>query len=162
MGRRDSQRAWDGHACAAVFKMGNQHGSPVQSMDLRSVSCSSLNGRRVCRRVDACICMAESLHCLPETITTSNRLYPSTKFKSLMKKKKFLYFKVAKVTPSCWKYSNTEIINIKKKVSSVSLIPFQPHLLLVSSLKKQKPREVKCLTLNHITLILACNGASQE
>ena len=39
-------------------------------MELCSVLCVSLDGRGVWGRMDTCICMAESLHCLPETITT--------------------------------------------------------------------------------------------
>ena len=31
--------------------------------------CGSLDGRGVWGRMDTCVCMAESLHCLPETIT---------------------------------------------------------------------------------------------
>ena len=30
----------------------------------------SLNGRGVWGRMDTCMCMAESLHCSPETVTT--------------------------------------------------------------------------------------------
>ena len=32
--------------------------------------CGSLDGKGVWRRMDTCICMAETLHCSPETITT--------------------------------------------------------------------------------------------
>ena len=32
--------------------------------------CGSRDGRRVWERIDPCICMVESLHCFPETITT--------------------------------------------------------------------------------------------
>ena len=39
-------------------------------MELCSVLCASLDGREVRGRVDTCICMAESLHSSPETITT--------------------------------------------------------------------------------------------
>ena len=39
-------------------------------MELCSVLYGSLDGRGVWGRMDACICMAESLHCSPETITT--------------------------------------------------------------------------------------------
>ena len=48
----------------------------------------SLDGRGVWGRIDTCICMAETLRYLPETITTLfvNWLYPNTKQK--VKKKK--------------------------------------------------------------------------
>ena len=36
----------------------------------RTKLCGSLGGRRVWERMDPCICMVESLHCFPETITT--------------------------------------------------------------------------------------------
>ena len=35
-----------------------------------SVLCGSLDGRGLWGRMDTCICMAESLHCSTETITT--------------------------------------------------------------------------------------------
>ena len=31
--------------------------------------CGSLDGREVWGRMDSCMCVAESLHCSPETIT---------------------------------------------------------------------------------------------
>ena len=58
-------------AHTAIFKMHNQQKPIVQHMELCSVLCASLDGRRVGGRIDACKCMAESLHCSPETITTS-------------------------------------------------------------------------------------------
>ena len=39
-------------------------------MELCSMLCGSLDGRGVWGRMDTCICMAESLHSLPEFITT--------------------------------------------------------------------------------------------
>ena len=50
--------------------MDNQLGHIVQHMELCSVLCGNLDRREVCERMDTCICMAESLHCSPETITT--------------------------------------------------------------------------------------------
>ena len=38
-------------------------------MELGSM-CASLDGRGAWGRMDTCICMAESLHCSPETTTT--------------------------------------------------------------------------------------------
>ena len=54
----------------AVFKMDNQQGPTAQQRELCSVLCGSLDGRGFEGRVDACICMAESFHHSPETITT--------------------------------------------------------------------------------------------
>ena len=48
--------------------MDNQEGPPMWYMELCSMSCGSLDGRGIWRRMDTCICMAESLHCSPETI----------------------------------------------------------------------------------------------
>ena len=42
---RDRQGVWEGHAHAAVFKMDNQQGPPVQHVELHSVLCASLDGR---------------------------------------------------------------------------------------------------------------------
>jgi len=53
-----------------IFKMDNQQGPTVQHTELCSVLCSSLDGRGVWGRMDTCMCMAESLCCPPDTITT--------------------------------------------------------------------------------------------
>ena len=39
-------------------------------MELCSMLCGNLVGRALCGRMDTCICMAESLQCSLETITT--------------------------------------------------------------------------------------------
>ena len=67
---RGSWGIWDGHIHTAVFKMDNQQGPTVQHTELCSVLCSSLDGRGVWGRMDTCMCMAESLCCPPDTITT--------------------------------------------------------------------------------------------
>ena len=69
-GGRDSYGVWGGHVHTAVFKMDNQQGPTAQQRELCSVLCGSLDGRGFEGRVDACICMAESFHHSPETITT--------------------------------------------------------------------------------------------
>ena len=53
-----------------VFKMDNQQGPTVQHRELCLMLHGSLDGRGVWGRMDICICMAESLCCLPETMTT--------------------------------------------------------------------------------------------
>ena len=50
--------------------MDNQPGPTVYFRELCSMLCGSLDGREVWERMDTCICMAESLHCSPEIITT--------------------------------------------------------------------------------------------
>ena len=54
----------------AIFKMDNQQGPTVQHMELGSMACGSLDRSGVRGRMDTCICMAESLHCSPETLAT--------------------------------------------------------------------------------------------
>ena len=50
--------------------MDNQQGPTVEHMELCSMLCGSLDGMGVWGRMDTCVCMAESLHCSPETSTT--------------------------------------------------------------------------------------------
>ena len=69
MGERDSQGIWDQHVHTAAFKMDNQQCPSVQHMELCSMLCGSLDGKREWVRMDTYICMAESLCCPPETIT---------------------------------------------------------------------------------------------
>ena len=59
---------------------------PSTYRELCSILCGSLDGRRVWRRMDTCICMAESLCCLPETITTLLISYIPIQNKCLLKK----------------------------------------------------------------------------
>jgi len=49
--------------------------------------CGSLDGRGVGGRMDTCVCIAESLHCLPETITTLLIRYTPTKNKFFFKER---------------------------------------------------------------------------
>ena len=46
-----------------------QPGPTVQHMDLYSVLCASMDERGVWGRMDACICIAQYLHCSPEMPT---------------------------------------------------------------------------------------------
>ena len=54
-------------------------------MELCSMLCGSMDGRGVWERIDACISMAESLRCAPETITTLLIGYTPIQNKSLKK-----------------------------------------------------------------------------
>ena len=47
-------------------------------MELCSMLCASLDGSGVWWRMDTCICMDESLHCSPETITALLTEYTPT------------------------------------------------------------------------------------
>ena len=51
-------------------------------MELCSGLCGSLDGRGVWGRMETCICMAESLPCSPETITTLLISYTLIQIKS--------------------------------------------------------------------------------
>ena len=64
-------------------------------MDLYSVLCGSLNGRRVWGRINTDICMAKSLGCLPETYITLLIGYSPIKIKL----KKLIKVKVALCDP---------------------------------------------------------------
>ena len=57
-------------------------------MDLCSILCGSLDGRGVWGRMDIGICMAESLSCSPETITTLLIGYTPIQNKKFKRKKK--------------------------------------------------------------------------
>ena len=67
---RHSQGLWGGHVHTAVFKMENQQGPAVEHKELCLMSCGSPDGRGVWGRMDTCLCVAESLCCSSETITT--------------------------------------------------------------------------------------------
>ena len=54
-------------------------------MELCSMLCGSLDGRGIWERIDACMCMAESLHCAPKTITTLLIGYNPTQNKNFKK-----------------------------------------------------------------------------
>ena len=70
MGERGSQGVWDRQVHTATFKMEKKQGPTVRHRDLCSVLRGSLDGKGVRGRTDTCMCMAESLCCPPETITT--------------------------------------------------------------------------------------------
>ena len=61
--------------------MDNQQGPTVQHMELYSVLHGSLDARGVCGRMDTYLCVAESLHCYPETITPLLIVYTPTQNK---------------------------------------------------------------------------------
>ena len=67
--------------------MGNQQGPPVQHMELCSMLPGGLDGRGAGGEMDTCICMEESLSCLPAIITTL--LIGST---PIQNKKVFFFF----------------------------------------------------------------------
>ena len=66
--------------------MDHQQGPTGQHRELCSVLCGSLKGKGVGERKDTCICVAESLCCLPETITTLLISYTPTQNKNLIYK----------------------------------------------------------------------------
>ena len=63
-------RAFEMDTYTLIFKMENQQGPAVQQKAHCSMLCGSLDGRGVWGRMDTYRCMAESLCCPPETITT--------------------------------------------------------------------------------------------
>ena len=57
-------------------------------MELDSMLCARMaHGRQVWGRMDTCTCMAESLHCSPETTTTLLISYTLTQKKKFGKKR---------------------------------------------------------------------------
>ena len=74
MRRRDSQGLWDGHVHTAIFKT-----EPTRNYCIahNSAQCyvATWMGGEVWGRMDPCLCMAESLFCTPETITTLSVSY---------------------------------------------------------------------------------------
>ena len=56
----------------------NQQGATISYLEFCSMLCGSIDGRGVWGRVDMCICMAESFHCPPETVTILLICYSST------------------------------------------------------------------------------------
>ena len=56
-------------------------------MELCSILCASLDRWVVWGRTDTCICMAESLHCLPEITSTLLMSYTTTKLFLMLKNK---------------------------------------------------------------------------
>ena len=66
--------------------MDTQQGPTVQYMELCSILGNSLDGRGIWGRMDTCICMAESLHCSPQTITMLLISYTPIQNKKFRKK----------------------------------------------------------------------------
>ena len=69
IGQGDSHGVWDPHVCTALFKLDDQQGPAAEHRELCSALCGGLDGRGV-GGMDACLCMAESFCCPPQTITT--------------------------------------------------------------------------------------------
>ena len=53
--------------------------------------CGNLDGEGLLGKMDTCICMVESLHCLPETITILLIGYTTIENKKLKIKKKYVF-----------------------------------------------------------------------
>ena len=52
------------------LKIDNQQGTTVQHRETCSIFCNNLNGKRIWKRLDKCVCKTESLWFIPETIKT--------------------------------------------------------------------------------------------
>ena len=70
MGGRNSYQVWNWQVHTPIFKMDHQQGPAIQQRERCSMLCRSLDGRGVWGRTDTCICMAETLPCSLEIITT--------------------------------------------------------------------------------------------
>ena len=69
---------WDWHIHTATYKIDLM---TVQPRELCSVLCNDPHGKRILKRVDMCICIADSLCCVPETNMTLYINYIPTKIK---------------------------------------------------------------------------------
>ena len=67
--RWKGQGVWDGHVHTTIFTMDNQQGPTVQHIEPWSMLCDKMGGE-IWGRMDTGICIAESLCCPPENITT--------------------------------------------------------------------------------------------
>ena len=76
---RDSWGVWVGMCTLLCLKMKNQHGPTYSTGDSAHVRWQpELEGSL--EKMDACVCVAESLNCSPATMTWFvNWLYPDTK-----------------------------------------------------------------------------------
>ena len=95
-------------------------------MELCSMLCVSLDGREVCKRVDICMCMTESLCCSPETITTLLIGYAPTQ------NKKFKQKTGPCRSPALYGHSLKGVGQQRRRVVQGSCIPPQrtPEILL--------------------------------
>ena len=55
---------------SSIFKIDNQQRPTAQQRELSSVFCNNVNGKRIWKRIDTCICITESLCWIPESNTT--------------------------------------------------------------------------------------------
>ena len=100
-------------------------------------------------RMDTCICMAESLCCPPETITTLLISYTPTQNKNLKKKKRIqLFWSKFRTSRSgywalAWENGFQLCLHVNPLVSSVlgAHLPASPHLLHFLTLKENLHRE---------------------
>ena len=69
LGGRVKLGVWDWHVPATIFKIDNQQGSAVQKKESSSIFGNNLTGKRIWERINICICIMESLCCIPETNT---------------------------------------------------------------------------------------------
>ena len=71
---KDRLAVWDWCVHTAIFKTGNQQGLPVQHRELCSIFFNKLNGEKIWKRIDTCICITESLCYTPETVCSVTQL----------------------------------------------------------------------------------------
>ena len=137
-GGRDCWGVRNARVHTGIFKMYNQQGPTVYHIELYSVLCNSLDGREVWGRMVICICMAESPHISPETVTTLLIGYTT-----MQNKKKFLRIIFSSVqllshvrlfvTP--WTAARQASLSItisrsSLKLTSIELVMPSSHLIL--------------------------------
>ena len=80
-GGKDGVGVWHWHAHTEVYGMIGQWGPAVQHRELYPVFSDNLRGKRIYKRMDMCICMAESFRCTADIITILKINYTSMKLK---------------------------------------------------------------------------------
>ena len=122
--------------------------------------CGSLDGKGVCGRMDTCLCVVESLHCPPETVTTlliSYTLIQNKKFKIMKKKKKGIIHIIPLTCSDCsqdvpfhlGKYSPLTLahkaLSVLTLISNVSSSSHQDSVILVLSFLPYTTQTHSCL-----------------
>ena len=107
--------------------------------------CGSLNRRGVWRRMDTCICMAESLCCPPETVTTLAISYTPIQNKKLFKMHWFVRSKLPHKYTLLFDNNQLETLvlddSIMDKMWTVLCLSKKAQLLSKISLKEACIRE---------------------
>ena len=113
------------------FEMDNQQGHTVQHLELCSVLCGNLDGRRVLGRMDTCISVAESPYCSPKTITT---LFPNWLLFAVVQSLSRVPLFATPRTAACQASLSFTISQSLLRLMSIEQVMPSNHLILVHPL----------------------------